>query len=289
MADMFIAVGHNGQRLSSDNGADWKNSQVGKEGETWRALAFGNGVFAAVGTFGGRNIMAATVDGVSWKNSSNESKYSRYYRGIVFGNGQFIAFGGDAVTVGLAKPFVSTSGDGAQWSELKEISGKSIIRRAAAGNGWFVGVGDRGRRAFSKDGLEWFDVANAKPIDTLIDVCFGNGTFVGVGLHGLRMTTKNGSTWSEPQRGNEGEHLNSIVFADGRFVAVGAGATYLSWEGEKWERKENKDAPLTCAFGKGVFVGTNWKGRLWRSTDGVAWAQVFQCENHLEAVAFGGA
>jgi hypothetical protein len=285
---MFLAVGHNGLRITSTDGVEWKNPQLGKEGETFRAAAFGNGVFVAVGSFGGKNMMAATHDGVEWKTSGNDAKYSRYFRGIVFGHGQFLALGGDPVTVGVAKPFVSTSTDGVQWSELKDISGRFIIRRVAMGNDRVVGVGDRGRRAFSKDGLTWEDAPNTKAIDTLVDIAFGNGTFVGVGLHGMRTTTTDGVTWSEPLRGQEGEHLNSVVWAKDHFVAVGAGATWISPDAVKWERRPNQDAPLNCVFGNGVFVGSKWKGRILRSTDGVKWIQVFKSEFHVEAVATQG-
>ena len=143
-----------------------------------------------------------------------------------------------------ASAFVSTSSDGTTWSDFQSISGKFILRRAAFGNGLFVGVGDRGRRAYSRDGLHWDDVPGVKPLDTLIDVAFGNGVFVGVGLHGLRRSTRDGVTWSEPVRGREGEHLNAIVWADDRFVAVAPGATFLSPDGQAWERRaEHRRAP----------------------------------------------
>ena len=66
------------------------------------------------------------------------------------------------------------------------------------------------------------------------------------------------------------------------------GATWISPDGEKWERKPNTNAPLTVAFGHDTFVGVHWKGRLLRSADGIAWEQVHKCEYHLEAVTAGG-
>jgi hypothetical protein len=119
-----------------------------------------------------------------------------------------------------------------------------------------------------------------------VDVAFGNGMFVGVGLHGLRMVTSDGVKWSDRQTGEEGEHLNSIVWARDRFVSVGVGATYISTNGLKWERNANENAPVTMAFGAGVFVGPRWKGRLVRSTDGIKWEEVHKTDFHLEAVAF---
>ncbi len=110
--NLFVAVGQNGQRVTSENGVDWINSLVGKEGETYRAVAFGGGRFVAVGSYGGTNIFGTTTDGVTWDASKFEGNYSRYVRGIVFHKGSFIALGGDPGTVGLAKPFALTSSDG---------------------------------------------------------------------------------------------------------------------------------------------------------------------------------
>jgi len=67
---------------------------------------------------------------------------------------------------------------------------------------------------------------------------------------------------------------------------VGLGATYLSPDGRTWKREPNREAPLAVAFGGGVFVGTNWKGRILRSSDGIEWSQAHKAEYHLEAVAY---
>ena len=284
---MFVTVGHEGLRIASEDGKAWKAPKTGKEGEVYRALAFGNGAFAAVGSYGGKNIMAASKNGEAWSTAENDAKYSRYYRGLCFGGGRFLALGGDPGAVGAASAFVSTSEDGAAWSVFQEIPGKFMLRRAAFGDGIYVGVGDRGRRAISKDGLRWEDVADVKPIDTLIDVAYGNGVFVGVGLHGLRRSTRDGLNWSEPIRGREGEHLNAVVWADDRFVAVAPGATFTSKDGQSWERRPNADAPVTFCHGRGIFLGARWKGRILRSTDAIRWDEVFRAEQHVEAVAFG--
>ena len=284
---LFVAVGHNGQRVVSENGADWKNLQLGKEGEVYRAVAFGAGVHVAVGNFGGSNIFASTRDGASWQVSTRDGQYRYFLRGMTFGNGEFLGIGGDPGAVGSSAPFVVRSADGVAWSDYVPIAGRNILRRIAWGGGRFVGVGDRGRRSVSTDGKEWKDASATKAIDTLVDVAFGAGRFVGVGLHGLRSTTEDGLAWPHRFAGEEGEHINSVIWTGDRFVAVGQGATYLSPDGLEWTRKENKDAPLIAAFGAGVFVGTNWKGRILLSKDAIEWKEVYKAEHHLEAVAFG--
>jgi len=283
---LFLAAGHNGLRTTSPDGKTWSAPVLGKEGETYRCAAGGKGRLAAIGSYGGSNIFASTSDGVAWKTSIKDAQYARYIRGLGFGNDVFLALGGDPGAVGQARPFVFTSTDGEKWDGPHDIPGKFMVRRVAFGNKLFVAVGDRGRRATSPDGRTWTDAPEVKAIDTLVDVAFGNGVFVGVGLHGLRMVTKDGVKWTDRQMGDEGEHLNSVVWAKDRFVAAGAGATYISTDGLKWERIANANAPLSVAYGAGMFVGPRWKGRLMRSTDGVKWDEVHKVDFNIEALTF---
>ena len=284
---LFLAVGHNGQRIVSENGTDWIHQQFGKEGEVYRAAAFGNGKYVAVGTYGGNNILSSTSDGVTWKSSNKDGKYSKYIRGLAFGHAEFLGIGGDPGSVGSSNPFVVVSKDGDTWTDFIPVAGKNILRRIIWGKDKWIGVGDRGRRAVSPDGKDWKDAPNVKAIDTLVDIAYGNSFFVGVGLNSLRMSTFDGITWENRQVGEEGEHLNSVVFAEDKFVAVGLGATYFSFDGKTWKRESNEDAPLTMCYGNKRFIGANWRGRIMYSEDAVKWKQVFKSEQHFEAVAFG--
>jgi hypothetical protein len=285
--NLFVGVGHQGLRIVSENGSDWKQAQTGKEGEIYIAVCAGNGRFAAVGSYGGANIFAASTDGLAWKTATQDAKYVKYIRGLTFGKESFLGVGGDPGAVGSSEPFGSFSTDGLSWTALHPLPGKHIIRRVAWGNDRFVGVGDRGRRAVSADGKEWKDTPAVKAIDTLVDIAFGNGVFVGVGLHGLRMRTEDGLTWTDRQAGEEGEHLNSVVWAQDRFVAIGMTATYSSRDGVAWKREVAKNGPTTATFGNGVFVGSRWRGRLLRSTDAVEWGEVHKSDHHVEALASG--
>ncbi len=288
MGALFVAVGQDGLRIVSDDGVAWRDAQTGKEGQTYRALAFGNGRFVAVGSYGGENIFASTSDGVTWETGKKEAKYVNYLRGLGFDGQQFLGIGGDPGSVGSSKPFVATSPDGKSWSDYVTVPGKNIIRRISFGKGLIVGVGDRGRRAASGDaGKTWQDAPDTKPIDTLADVAFGNGKFVGVGLHGLRMSSDDGLAWSTPQRGEEGEHLNTIIWTGQQFAAIGFGATYFSPDGVQWTRQLNQNAPLTAAFGRGTYVGTQWKGRILTSKDAIFWKEIHRAEQHVEALCFG--
>jgi hypothetical protein len=282
---LYLACGHNGQRIVSEDGIHWNAPVLGKEGEVYRAAAAGGGTMVCMGRYGGQNIIASSRDGVTWKLGGNDAKYKDYLYGVAYGHDTFLALGGDPGAVGAGAPFVMTSTNGEDWSAIEKTGNAYILRRVAWGNDRWVGVGDRGRRASSPDGKTWQDAPKVKAIDTLGDIAFGNGVFVGVGLHGLRMTSKDGISWENRQTGIEGEHLNSILWADHHFVAIGLGGTWTSADGVTWDRKDNQNAPLTAAYARGSFIGVHWKGRILHSTDAVAWKEVFKCDEHLEAVA----
>src|SRR5260370_26393767 len=112
--NLFFAAGHQGQRIVSDDGAEWKNLQLGKEGETYRAAAAGNGVHVAVGNFGGANIIAATKDGATWDVSNREGQYKNFIRGLAFGNGGFLPIGGAAGSARSSSPVLCPSSGGAK-------------------------------------------------------------------------------------------------------------------------------------------------------------------------------
>lgn len=285
--DLFIAVGEQGLRLTSPDGTTWKQAQLGKDGEVYRAACFGKGRAVVLGTYGGRSIFASTSDGEKWQTDSKDGRDMGAVRGLGFGKDTFVAVGGDAGFVGYCRPCAAQSTDGVAWTDLRGFPGKAILRRLAYGNDRFVGVGDVGRRSASTDGWKWDDAPDVKAIDTLVDVTFGKGVFVGVGLHGLRMRSEDGLKWTDRQVGDEGEHLNSILWAGDRFVAIGMKATYTSPDGAKWERHAVQQGPLTAAFGNGVFIGVRWKGRLLRSTDAVAWREVHKVDLHIESLAHG--
>lgn len=287
MPAIYVAVGHYGVRLRSVDGQTWTDRAIGKEGEVFRAAAIGNGRAVAVGSFGGDNIMIASTDAVSWKQTKQDAKYAHYLRGLAFGREQFLGLGGDPGSVGNSKPFQMTSTDGQTWSAPTEILGKHILRRAVYGADRFAAVGDRGMRATTTDFKTWTVKSAPKATETFIDIAFGNSVFVGVGLHGLRMSSPDGLSWTDLAKGEEGEHLNTIVWAKSQFVAIGAGATYTSPDGKRWQRHPTTLAPTVAVYGSAGFVGSHWKGRILFSPDAISWREVHADEHHISAVAWG--
>lgn len=272
---MFIVVGKDASRSNSTDGKQWSTPETGEENLNLTSVAIGNGKAVAIGKRGPINHFFHSNNGSSWDSTSRKTGYGGGFQTVSFGNNKFLAFGGNAVTVGKAEPFIAESSDGSEWSDDISIDGKFMIRRAAYGNDRWVGVGDRGRISVCSGNLKkWEDVPDVKAIDTMIDVTFGAGVFVGTGLHGLRRWSKDGKKWSDPEKGKEGEHINSVVWTGSAFVAVGQGATFASPDGKTWERRENTNAPTFFAYDDRKFVGIAWKGRILYSEDSITWEDV---------------
>ena len=287
----FVAVGRMGLRMTSSDGSVWSPPQLNKDPHTLGSIAVGNGAVVAVGMAGtGANVFYRTTDLQTWTSEKKNSDYVFMMRSIAFGGGvagapgQFFALLSGGVN-GDDAGVAHFSSDGQQWGERVKRTKRSLNKVVWGDERW-VGIGTYGLKSTSKDGREWQDAANQTPADTLIDIAFGKGVFVGVGLHGLRMTSPDGLQWANKQLGEEGEHIHAVVFTGKEFVGVGLGATYTSPDGLSWTRKPNTDAPVCCAFGKGLFVGSAYKGRILVSKDAVTWKQALKCEQHVQAIAF---
>ena len=234
-------------------------------------LTDSSGLFVAVGH---RGLRMSLPVGITWSHA-HTGKEGEIYRAVTYGNGQFVAVG----SYGGANIFASTA-DGVTWETgTKEARYVNYLRGIGFGKDAFLGLGG-----------DPCSVGDSKP-------------FV--------MTSDDGRSWSEPvpvvvtqallpaspepqpappnakPLASSKNMLRRFAYGNDRFVAVGQGATYLSPDGLKWEQTPNANAPLIAVFGGGVFVGSNWRRRILRSTDAIDWKNVFLADEHVEAIAFG--
>ncbi len=281
----FLAVGRMGLRMTSADGNAWSKPQFHKDPHTLASIAVGNGCVVAAGMNGtGSNAFHRSTDLQTWEVQTMKSDYIYMVRSVGFGDGRFMAMlaGGTNRDDGGVEHL---SSDGKDWGERIKRD-KGSLNRAVFGNGTWTGIGFYGCKAVSTDGRAWQTAPDQIPADTLITIAYGKGVFVGGGLNGLRMASPDGLKWGAKQLGDEGEHIHSMLYTGKEFVGVGLGATFFSPDGQTWTRKPNSDPPVSCAYGKGVFVGSAYKGRIMVSKDAVTWKQALKCEEHILAVAF---
>ena len=200
---VFAALGLSTNAMWSDDGGQTWTLTTAPEGE-WNALTYGNGMF--IGVCDGKIVKS--LDGrTGWAAKAVPAGYGE---DIAFGNGVFVA-------VGPAGALTST--DGETWTERE--TPRATWRCVEYGNGKFVALG--GKCMVSMDGGQTWSLTQAGlPSGGWDAVCHGGGFFVSVGNSAQSMTTGDGALdWTQTAAPNF--IWRGLAFGLDTFVAVGSG------------------------------------------------------------------
>jgi hypothetical protein len=145
-------------------------------------VAFGNGLFVAVGDSG--TILTST-DGANWTLRASAAANLRFYA-VTYGSNSFVAVG--ATIESINHPVVWTSPEGITWTPRDTTSLESSwLQGVTYGKGLYVGVGGNygtNSVAVSTDGISWTlrdsGLSNTG-LTPLRGVAYGNGVFVAAG------------------------------------------------------------------------------------------------------------
>jgi len=234
---------------------------------SWNDIAYGNGVFVAVGSWNFDNVLVSP-DGISW--TAHVVTPGDDWRSVAFGNGLFVAVG--------AGGGVRTSTDGVNWTP-QTAAENNEWRSVVYGGGQFVAVAASGanRVMTSPDGESW--AAHAAVSDEEWNaVTYGNGTFVAAAraysTHPV-MSSSDGVTWTPRAAGA----MEDVTFGNGQFVGVIWGQSWTSPDGESWS-VHNAALPagthVRVVYGGGRYLtGGMWgdPNDIYSSSDGVNWQQ----------------
>lgn len=228
----------------------------------WWSVAFGNGVFVAVGTAGANRVMTS-ADGINW--TARPGAPNQEWKSVAFGNGIFVAvcdFGANRVM---------TSADGINWTlRTSTLSGWSGV---AFGNGAFFAVAASGvtRLMTSADGINW--TSGTIDIEPWAGVFKTPTIFIAVGNSGALSTSIDGHSWTARSTPTT-SLLRSAFFGDGLYVAVGSSSTIItSPDGVTWTARSS---PVSTNFWPGIYAGGIYmafgtSGNAAQSIDGVTW------------------
>ncbi|MCM8533273.1 MAG: hypothetical protein NE330_19040 [Lentisphaeraceae bacterium] len=219
-----------------------------------RCIAYGNGVFVAVGN---APCIYLSKDGVSWETIPMVNAMS-----VNFGNGKFLACN--------TKQFM-TSTDGRNWKIVEQDTtgfkvwdkgkGAQHVRKTIFGNGVFLVYGQQ-RLGVTKDCKTFLhhrlftNKSNAKSIIT-----FGNGHFVWVHPEKGNQISTDGINW-QPLVIDSEVKQDSLLWTGNEFIAGGSGFIYHSKNGKEWTKtKTNMKKFTLSAYGNGQLVSFySWKG-----------------------------
>lgn len=155
-AGTFVSTSDSGQRSYSDDGVTWHFVSAGDTTTPTYHLAYGDGVFVAVGD---KQVLHST-DGKVWTAGTTLTVNAE---GIVYAQGHF-------TVVGNGHAFVSD--DGVHWDDHADAS----VPGAALtyGDGVYLAVGWQSIRR-STDGVHWTAGASTGSTNSLVTICFAPG------------------------------------------------------------------------------------------------------------------
>ena len=224
---MFVAVsGGATNAMYSVDGYNWTQSGVSSVGP-WRAVAFGNGRFVAVGVSG--TTMYST-DAITWTSVSIAGSLN--WSAITYGTdssgvAKFVAIN-TTTTLLYIKSAVSTN-NGLTWTvySTASLGGTSWpFQSIVFGNGLFVHAGTgytlNGLIQTSSDGITWTVRSTLNYLWN--GIAFGNGLFVAVALDGKIVSSSDGITWTLTTV-EAGNSWYGVAFGEDIFVAVAQSAS----------------------------------------------------------------
>ncbi|WP_304224226.1 hypothetical protein [Gracilinema caldarium] len=197
----FVAAGNSGTIIRSNNpGNSWEDVSPLTEGShtythSLTDIAYGNGVFVAVGLWGQASIglvLSSSDSGATWTDTTPVEAPN--FSSISFANGRFFA--------GTINWTLYTSTNGSNW-EGPITASDSISNNIVAvtyGNGLYMIADQYGNVATSTDGSTWEDLYGvANQLDTTFrGFCFGKDRFALLSSYGSLLWPYNEYAWLFP-------------------------------------------------------------------------------------------
>jgi len=151
-SNIMVAVGTSGNLYSStDSGATWASRTSGFGANSIWHVAFGNGLFVAVGANG---TITTSTDGITWT-ARTAGVSTNALTCVVYANSLWVAvgFGANGGTGGI-----TTSTDGTTWTKrTTPTTSATQLNSVAYGGGYWVAVGEVNTRNgyYSTDAITW--------------------------------------------------------------------------------------------------------------------------------------
>jgi hypothetical protein len=133
---IYVAGCDGGQLYSStDSGVTWTSRTSQFTADRIYAIAYGNGIFVAVG---GAGKISTSTDGITWT-ARTANMAANIINSVEFLNGNFVAVGQGA---NGGTGGITTSTDGITWTKRTTPTGMgTTLYHVAYGNGYYVAVG----------------------------------------------------------------------------------------------------------------------------------------------------
>ncbi|MBG9548642.1 flagellin [Cytobacillus firmus] len=258
----YIAVGENGNILSSSDGENWSISNIGGNENLYDVITNGKQLVA----FGDTGSLYTSNDGISWSSQTftTDGVWNQPQLQLLDG-----MWDGNQYLIAADSGFMINSSDGFNWTFSKT---DAIQNYDVAYNGnVYVAVGRPGTVHTSSDGLTWTR-QNSNTINDLKSIVWHDSKFIAVGESGTVITSTDGMAWTEQSL--DAAVLQSIVSAGEKVIAVGYNTVggksiFTSSDGLNWETVEEIEGKrildITYNSGNDEFLAVTYHGEVLRS------------------------
>lgn len=272
------AVSNSPDEISNINQFSQKPSNLGVR---MRGCAYGNGIYAIVGTSG--SLQISTNKAETWET------ITPFTNDVIVS----IAYGGGVFICADSSGKIFKSKNCINWERL-ESSINDIINSVIYTNGKFVLVGSNGLIAFSNDGQK-FDVIPLDITSELTSVIRGLDKYVAVSTSGDILVSINGVDWEN--KSVDTTHYRTATFGKNMFVIGGQGGKIkYSTDAIYWEDAVS-DSTSTVGYirdikyvnGKfyAVMYLSSGEGEIWTSLDGASWTKTQKTAGRLWCLSYG--
>ena len=231
-------------------------------------VAYGNGVWVAVGTSG---VLYTATDPLGTWTSRTSSFGSDSINGVAYDGGVWVAVGNSGKIATATDPTGT-------WTQRSNSFSSVNITAVAYGNGLWVAVGASASLATAPDPTSTWtsQTSNFTAFGTIQEVSYGGGYYVACGSSGDIITSPDGTTWAQVSNPFGSSNVFGLYYAGGVWVAVGDGgklATATDPTGTWTSRTSGmgSNAIRAVAFGNGVWTavgaGTTSTGHISTATN----------------------
>lgn len=244
-------------------------------GHILRGVAFGNGIYVAVGgsyQMWTQSLVLTSQDGQQWNVVSQDLQ--GHVVDVAFGDGKFVAVTDNYRTW--------SSNDGVTWTS-QHLPFKGNIAGITYGQNTFVVYGGGNTLALSQDSLSWNPHELQKVTQTSVgfannqffgstvqNVCEGGGTCQTYGL----LHSAQGKDWEILHPSEQPRLIQSFAFDQGRYVLLDPHQIWTTTQLDNpstWTSRTQAWREFrSLTFGAGMFVAVGY-GEIQWSQDGQTW------------------